>query len=63
MNAVRSRLQTNLSKAFPRYETSEQDLVVLYRTMDPGRLITGSGKGISDTRELIGMARAFIKAL
>jgi len=63
MNAVRSRLKTNLSKAFPRYETSEQDLVVLYRTMDPGRLITGSGKGISDTRELLGMARAFIKAL
>lgn len=63
MKQVKERLIENLSNAYPQYSVSEQEIVLLYRATDPGRLITGSGNGFSDTRVLLGMAKAFLQAL
>ena len=63
MKQIKERLIQNLESAFPQYSVSEQEIVLLYRATDPGRLIPGSGNGFSDTKVLLGMAKAFLQAL
>ncbi|MCR5102512.1 MAG: DUF6240 domain-containing protein [Butyrivibrio sp.] len=60
---VRDRLLANIAESSNDFRADSQDMMVMYNVSDSGRLITGSENGISDTNSLLGLAKAFIKAL
>lgn len=60
---VRDKMKDKISKISDKYEIDNDSIMIMYNLSDPGQLITGSENGISDSRNLLGIAKAFVKSL
>ncbi len=63
LGSVRDKMKDKISNISDKYEMDNDSIMIMYNLSDPGQLITGSENGISDSRDLLGIAKAFVKSL